>query len=630
MLCVPAAACAAGAGRGRARRAPARPWSAPAGSPRPAERGATTRPRSPAVAAGTGIRAARARTPPASSLPPRGLTASFVPGRRPRSGRAASPSSRPAAGSTTRSRSCSPRPASASASRSGSGNAVDVTARRRARPPRRRRRHHGGRPARRVGRRRATAGRRPCARLSAGQVRSSRSWSAATTSAAFARSHTGALATSWRTTRAALRAGRRGARRRRARAGRRGRRAVDHRACPPPPTPGSASSPPRPGPGCCCSTTCAGAARPVPELTASDAGRARHAAAAADLPGQPGRHRPPRPRRSARCSPPSPTTRPSTSSRSTPCSSPTRRPRSPPWTRRRSVAASRSSVGVGGSGGPRDGHARGAPRARASRRSATRAAWPRRSGRCVAGRPRAHAAGPARHRGLRSRRRPCRPARSTRTRPRRCSTGSASRPRPGGAAPTAAEAHRALAELGGPVAVKMLDAEVLHKTDVGGVHLGRPHARPSSTPPSTRSTRSAPAGTWSRRWRPPASTWSSAPAATRSSGRSCCSGSAAPPPRRSPTSRSGSPRSTRAEAAGDARRPGGRALLDGWRGGPVARPRRARARSSPRSATCSSPTPTSRRSRSTRCASPPTGSSRSTPSILTRSRPRSRMAHPDR
>ncbi|WP_343944799.1 acetate--CoA ligase family protein, partial [Pseudonocardia zijingensis] len=30
----------------------------------------------------------------------------------------------------------------------------------------------------------------------------------------------------------------------------------------------------------------------------------------------------------------------------------------------------------------------------------------------------------------------------------------------------------ALAELGGPVAVKILDAAVLHKTEVGGVHLG--------------------------------------------------------------------------------------------------------------------------------------------------------------
>ncbi|MFC5236120.1 acetate--CoA ligase family protein [Pseudonocardia zijingensis] len=35
-----------------------------------------------------------------------------------------------------------------------------------------------------------------------------------------------------------------------------------------------------------------------------------------------------------------------------------------------------------------------------------------------------------------------------------------------------AEARAALAELGGPVAVKILDAAVLHKTEVGGVHLG--------------------------------------------------------------------------------------------------------------------------------------------------------------
>ena len=34
------------------------------------------------------------------------------------------------------------------------------------------------------------------------------------------------------------------------------------------------------------------------------------------------------------------------------------------------------------------------------------------------------------------------------------------------------EAGAALDELGGPVAVKILDADVLHKTDIGGVHLG--------------------------------------------------------------------------------------------------------------------------------------------------------------
>ncbi len=40
-----------------------------------------------------------------------------------------------------------------------------------------------------------------------------------------------------------------------------------------------------------------------------------------------------------------------------------------------------------------------------------------------------------------------------------------------------AEAHAALDEIGGPVAVKLLDAAVLHKTEIGGVRLGvRSHA----------------------------------------------------------------------------------------------------------------------------------------------------------
>ncbi len=45
------------------------------------------------------------------------------------------------------------------------------------------------------------------------------------------------------------------------------------------------------------------------------------------------------------------------------------------------------------------------------------------------------------------------------TPPRRCCT-------------TRDAAHDALAELGGPVAVKLLDAAILHKTEIGGVHLG--------------------------------------------------------------------------------------------------------------------------------------------------------------
>src|SRR5690606_3526660 len=39
-------------------------------------------------------------------------------------------------------------------------------------------------------------------------------------------------------------------------------------------------------------------------------------------------------------------------------------------------------------------------------------------------------------------------------------------------AATRAEAHRALTELGTPVVVKVLDATVLHKSDVGGVRVG--------------------------------------------------------------------------------------------------------------------------------------------------------------
>lgn len=43
---------------------------------------------------------------------------------------------------------------------------------------------------------------------------------------------------------------------------------------------------------------------------------------------------------------------------------------------------------------------------------------------------------------------------------------------PGRACADRAEAHRAFAELGGPVAVKLLAAGVLHKTELGGVRLG--------------------------------------------------------------------------------------------------------------------------------------------------------------
>ena len=57
-------------------------------------------------------------------------------------------------------------------------------------------------------------------------------------------------------------------------------------------------------------------------------------------------------------------------------------------------------------------------------------------------------------------------------------------------------------------------------------------------------------------------------------------------PRRSPTSPSRLAPLTAAEAAALPGELAGRALLDGFRGGPVARPRRARARCWPPSATC--------------------------------------------
>jgi acetyltransferase len=43
---------------------------------------------------------------------------------------------------------------------------------------------------------------------------------------------------------------------------------------------------------------------------------------------------------------------------------------------------------------------------------------------------------------------------------------------PGRACANRAEAHAAFDAVGGPVAVKILDAAILHKTEIGGVHLG--------------------------------------------------------------------------------------------------------------------------------------------------------------
>ena len=63
-------------------------------------------------------------------------------------------------------------------------------------------------------------------------------------------------------------------------------------------------------------------------------------------------------------------------------------------------------------------------------------------------------------------------ARTTNTRRKLCSTGSTITTPARRACGDRAQACAAFAELGGPVAVKILDADVLHKTDIGGVHLG--------------------------------------------------------------------------------------------------------------------------------------------------------------
>ena len=66
----------------------------------------------------------------------------------------------------------------------------------------------------------------------------------------------------------------------------------------------------------------------------------------------------------------------------------------------------------------------------------------------------------------------CRQAHTTNTRPRPCSTGSQIAAPARRACDDRAQARAAFAELDGPVAVKILDADGLHKTDIGGVHLG--------------------------------------------------------------------------------------------------------------------------------------------------------------
>ena len=75
----------------------------------------------------------------------------------------------------------------------------------------------------------------------------------------------------------------------------------------------------------------------------------------------------------------------------------------------------------------------------------------------------------------------------------------------GGACDDRADAHAALAELGGPVAVKLLDATVLHKTEIGGVHLGVRTADELDAALDALDA-AGPAASWSRRWPRPAST----------------------------------------------------------------------------------------------------------------------------
>ena len=59
----------------------------------------------------------------------------------------------------------------------------------------------------------------------------------------------------------------------------------------------------------------------------------------------------------------------------------------------------------------------------------------------------------------------------TRTRPRRSLAAGDRRRRPGGRAPTG-QPRTGRSTAAGPLAVKLLDADVTHKSDVGGVHLG--------------------------------------------------------------------------------------------------------------------------------------------------------------
>ena len=221
MVCVPAPGMRRTSSPRPRRPGPAPRSSAAAGSPKPVGRGVAHQHDLAAVVARTGIRLLGPNTS-GFLVRRRGLTASFVPGV------ADVPAGRvavvAASGGVNHALAFLLTEAgTASASRSGSATAstsppptYSTTWRTTPRPRRR--------PAHRVGRRRPAAGRRrppavphpPVVALVVGR----------NDVGAFAASHTGALATSWRTTRAALATGRRRTRRRRTRTGRRGRRAA--------------------------------------------------------------------------------------------------------------------------------------------------------------------------------------------------------------------------------------------------------------------------------------------------------------------------------------------------------------------------------------------------------------------
>ena len=314
---------------------------------------------------------------------------------------------------------------------------------------------------------------------------------------AFAASHTGALATSWRTTRAAL-----------AQAGAvlvdDERELVDAvgalstTRARPHPDPGVGVVTAQAGPGLLLLDDLRGPARPCPRADRSDPGHARHPAAAPDLPGQPGRHRPARPRARG-------------GSSHAVAADPhvdlvaayaLHEPDAVDL-----VAATRTGrvldvpvvLGLGGIGDD----------VMAVRRALLEA------GIAVAAEPRGVAAAVG---ALLA---------DARAQSRLAATGAADEVPTGvagahdehqakalldrigittparRACADRAQARAAFAELGGPVAVKILDADVLHKTDIGGVHLGIAHPDRARRGPRPRSTPSAPPDTWSRPWRRP-------------------------------------------------------------------------------------------------------------------------------